>query len=51
MATDATATIRIHHAELDRKTLLGRGIGVNRLPVASLPAAQDITEITVPRCV
>ena len=48
MATDATATIRIHHAELDRKTLLGRGIGVNRLPVASLPAAQDITEITVP---
>lgn len=48
MATEATATIRIHHAELDRRTLLGRGIGVDRIPVASLPASDDVTEITVP---
>ncbi len=48
MATTATATIRIHHAELDRKTILGRGIGVDRLPVASLPTSEEVTEITVP---
>lgn len=48
MAHAETATIRIHHADLDRKTLLGRGIGVNRLPVASLLASEDVTEITVP---
>ena len=48
MSDQATATIRIHHADLDRATLLGRGIGVNRLPVASLPSSEDVTEVTVP---
>ena len=48
MAPEATATLRIHHAELDRATLLGRGIGIDRLPVASLPTSEDVTEITVP---
>lgn len=39
--------IRIHRGELSGKTLLGRGVGVDRLPVGSL-GDREVTEVAVP---
>jgi hypothetical protein len=41
------ATVRIHRGQLSASTLLGRGVGVDRLPVGTLGAG-DVTEVTVP---
>lgn len=43
---DGTVTIRIHH-DARTSTLLGRALGVDRLPVAALRGT-DVTEVQAP---
>ena len=40
-------TLRIHRGDLTSTPLLGRGVGVDRLPVGSLSDA-EVTELTIP---
>lgn len=40
-------TLRIHRGELTRTPLLGRGVGVDRLPVGSL-SDDEVSEFTIP---
>ncbi len=40
-------TVRIHRGEITSTPLLGRGVGVDRLPVGSL-GDDEVTELTIP---
>lgn len=40
-------TLRIHRGDLTSTPLLGRGVGVDRLPVGSL-SDDEVTELTIP---